>query len=45
MLGPASAARDAWNAYLKRDASSAWADEARRRLELLAESSAPVRPH
>jgi tetratricopeptide (TPR) repeat protein len=38
MLGPASAARDAWNAYLKRDASSAWADEARRRLGLLPES-------
>jgi tetratricopeptide (TPR) repeat protein len=35
MLGPASAARDAWNEYLKRDASSAWADEARRRLQLL----------
>ena len=33
MLGSTSAARDAWNAYLKRDASSAWADEARRRLE------------
>jgi tetratricopeptide (TPR) repeat protein len=52
MLGPASAARDAWNAYLKRDASSAWADEARRRLELLrsrvgrlvTESFGPVRP-
>jgi Tfp pilus assembly protein PilF len=31
-LGQNDAARAAWEAYLKVDASSAWADEARQRL-------------